>query len=57
MHTSLGLILLELVLSRAPVTLSLEVNPREEALTPAAALQEFLARIRDLRERDGGNQQ
>jgi hypothetical protein len=46
---------LELVLSRPPVTISLESKPRDEDLAPMTAKQEFLQRLKTLRELAGGN--
>jgi hypothetical protein len=45
----------ELALSRPPLTLSLQARPREEEITPRAAKQEFLERLKTLRIRAGGN--
>jgi Chromo (CHRromatin Organisation MOdifier) domain len=46
---------MELVVSRPPVTISLENKPRDEEVAPRPAKREFLERLRTLRERAGGN--
>ena len=54
-HSSLGMPPMELVVSRPPVTASLENKPREEEVAPRSAKREFLERLKTLRERAGGN--
>ena len=54
-HSSLGMPPMELVISRPPVTASLENKPRDEEVTPRSAKREFLERLKTLRERAGGN--
>jgi transposase InsO family protein len=54
-HSSLGMPLFELALYRPPLTLYLQARPREENITPRAAKQEFLERLKTLRIRAGGN--
>jgi transposase InsO family protein len=54
-HSSLGMPPFELVLSRPPLTLSLQARPRQEEITPRGAKQEFLERLKTLRIRAGGN--
>jgi Chromo (CHRromatin Organisation MOdifier) domain len=46
---------MELVISRPPVTISLENTPREEEVEPRSAKREFLERLKTLRERAGEN--
>jgi hypothetical protein len=46
---------MELVVSRTPVTISLENKPRDEEVAPRPAKMKFLERLRTLRERAGGN--
>jgi transposase InsO family protein len=54
-HSSLGMPPMELVVSRPPVTISLENKPRDEDVAPMTAKREFLQRLRMLREQAGGN--
>jgi hypothetical protein len=54
-HTSIGMPPLELILSRPPVSLSLETQPSPEELKPASAKQEFLERLKTLKARAGVN--
>ena len=56
-HSSLGLAPLEFVLPTTIVPTSLERTPRDEPVPPASAKQEFLRRVRELRERAGGSLQ
>jgi hypothetical protein len=46
---------MELVVSRPPVTISLENKPRDEEVAPRSAKREFLERLKTLRERAGSN--
>jgi hypothetical protein len=54
-HSSLGIPPMKLVVSRPPVTISLDNTPRDEEVAPLPAKREFLERLRTLRERAGGN--
>jgi hypothetical protein len=45
----------ELTISRPPLTLSLQAEPRKEDVSPRTAKQEFLERLKTLRIRSGGN--
>jgi hypothetical protein len=54
-HSSIGMPPMELVVSRPPVTISLENKPRDEEVAPRTEKREFLERLRTLRERAGRN--
>jgi hypothetical protein len=54
-HSSLGMPHMDLVVSRPPVTISVENKPRDEEVAPRPAKREFLKRLRTLRERAGRN--
>lgn len=54
-HSSLGMPPFELALSRPPPTLSLQVSPRPEEVSPKTLKREFLERLKTLRLRAGVN--
>jgi transposase InsO family protein len=54
-HRNLGMAPFELVLSRPPVSVSIESRPRDEELFASASKQEFLERLKTIRIRAQGN--
>jgi transposase InsO family protein len=54
-HSSLGMPLFELALSRPPPTLSLQAQPREDEHSPTASKKAFLERVKTIRLLASGN--